>query len=323
MHRSLAGIPKLGSRAEHACHRVENGILHQRILMQLGQPRIVPGRLGIAAQLQKLQSVLGDAAKELQLRLAAVDSLFGENLCLFFLQRVQHVKATRGGEPQRSGRFAHCPHAHQPVQHVFALLQSEFVAQRAGRCLFGSAKAPALITDNRLDGRQQLGRRHHRNRHPRALEYRFNHFAVIVVGNDDAVLHRVAADDAACRNLQAEDRIGGRRQLMHHLARRRAAIESPRITLLQNDDAASLDLLVGRLHRRGDEVGEAHVGDEASALIHLQHRLFARLSIRQRAPCRSACRCRRRHKESVRSGRKRRARACGLRPPAPERSSDI
>ncbi len=67
---------------------------------------------------------------------------------------------------------------------------------------------------------------------------------------------------------------------MHQLAGGRAAVEEAWVGLFQNDHAGALDARVVGIDRRGDEVGEAHVGDKAAALVHLQHRLFARLPIR-------------------------------------------
>ena len=100
------------------------------------------------------------------------------------------------------------------------------------------------------------------------------------VRNDLAVLHGVSAHNAAGRNLQAEDRIAGGRELMHQLLRRRAAIERSLVALFQNHNAASLDALIAGIHRRGDKVGEGNIGDKASALLHLQHRLFALFPLR-------------------------------------------
>ncbi len=58
---------------------------------------------------------------------------------------------------------------------------------------------------------------------------------------------------------------------MHQLARGRAAIEGPGITFFDDYDAGALDSLIVGIHCRGDEIGEAHVGDEAAALLQLQH----------------------------------------------------
>ncbi len=96
-----------------------------------------------------------------------------------------------------------------------------------------------------------------------------------VVGNDDPVLHRVAADDAAGGNVETEDRIAGRRQLMHELLGGRTAIVDPGIVLLQDDHAAALDTLVPRIDRRRDEVGERHVRDEAAPLLDVQDRFLS------------------------------------------------
>ena len=60
---------------------------------------------------------------------------------------------------------------------------------------------------------------------------------------------------------------------------RRAAVELAGIRFLQNDHATALDARVIGLHGGGDDIGEAHVRDEAAALVHLQHRLGAVLPL--------------------------------------------
>ena len=62
---------------------------------------------------------------------------------------------------------------------------------------------------------------------------------------------------------------------MHQLAGGGATIEGAGVSLFDNHDAGSLNALVTGVNRGGDEVGEAHVGDEASALLDVEHRLFA------------------------------------------------
>ena len=63
---------------------------------------------------------------------------------------------------------------------------------------------------------------------------------------------------------------------MNQFLRRCAAIERTLVALFQNYDAASLDALIAGIDRGGNKVRAGNVGDEASALLHLQHRLFAR-----------------------------------------------
>ena len=72
-------------------------------------------------------------------------------------------------------------------------------------------------------------------------------------------------------HAQAEDRVAGRGQLVDQLARGRAAVEGAGVGFLQNDHAAALDARVVGVDGGGDEIGEAHVGDEAAALVDLQH----------------------------------------------------
>ena len=208
-------------------------------------------------------------------------SLLGKDCVLLFFQRIDLVIQSRRGEAQRSARLADGPQASEAMQRILALLDSELVTQRAGLGLLRSAEAAALIANDGLDRRQQLGRGHQRDRHARAFEHRFDHFAVAVVRNDDAVFDGVAADDAAGGNGHIEDGIGGGRELVHQLARRRPAIEGAGIALFDDHDARALDAFVAGIDRGGDEVGEAHVGDEASALLDVQASALRRLSIRR------------------------------------------
>ena len=96
-----------------------------------------------------------------------------------------------------------------------------------------------------------------------------------VARDDHAILDRIAADDPAGRHFEAEDRVAGGGKLVHQFARGRAAVEGAGVGLFQDDHAGALDARVVGFHRRRDEVGEPHVGDEAAALLHLQHGLFA------------------------------------------------
>src|SRR5208337_3361455 len=74
-------------------------------------------------------------------------------------------------------------------------------------------------------------------------------------------------------------RIAGRRKLVDHFSGWRAAIEDAGIGLFQNYDATALDPVIPGIDRRGDEIGEADVGDEAAALLHLQDGFLARLPL--------------------------------------------
>ena len=84
----------------------------------------------------------------------------------------------------------------EPVQRVFLLLDAQFVTRRAGRA-FAAAEPAALVKNHRLDGGKQFGGGHQADRDARAAEDGFDDFAVRIIRDDDAVLDRVAADDAA------------------------------------------------------------------------------------------------------------------------------
>ena len=120
------------------------------------------------------------------------------------------------------------------------MLDAQFVARRAGRAL-AAAKAAALIKNHRLDGGKQFRGSHQADRHARAAEDGFDDFAVRIIRDDDAVLDRVAADDAAGGNLQIEDRIVRGGKLVNEFFRGRAAIPDARIAFLENDHATALD----------------------------------------------------------------------------------
>ena len=113
------------------------------------------------------------------------------------------------------------------------------------------------------------------DRHARAPEDRFDDFAVGVVGDDDAVLDGVAADNAAGRDTQVEDagrrsrRAGGPASLVGVPRSKVPGSPSSRMTM----QVPLMRRVVG-INGGGDEVGEAHVGDEAAALFHLQQRLL-------------------------------------------------
>ena len=62
---------------------------------------------------------------------------------------------------------------------------------------------------------------------------------------------------------------------MDELLGRRTAVKDARVPLFEDHHAGALETRVVGIHRGGDEVGEAHVGDEPAALAHLQDRLAA------------------------------------------------
>ena len=54
-----------------------------------------------------------------------------------------------------------------------------------------------MVADDRLDGGEDLRRAHEGDGDAGAFEDRLDDLAVVEVGDDDAVLHGVAADDTA------------------------------------------------------------------------------------------------------------------------------
>ena len=71
------------------------------------------------------------------------------------------------------------------MQRVLALLDALLIAHGAGFCALGAAEALALVADDRLDGREQLGRRHQAHAHAGPPEDRIQHLAVIEVGDPE------------------------------------------------------------------------------------------------------------------------------------------
>src|SRR5208283_1518309 len=154
-------------------------------------------------------------------------------------------------------------------------LNSLLVTNRARFCSFRAAEAFALITDDRLDRGEQLGRGHQANRNAGAAEDRFNDFAVVESGDDDTVLDGVSTHDAAGGNFETEDGIAGGRKLVNQLLGRSSAIEGSFVAVLENDNATAFDARIVGVDCGGDEVGKGDVGDEPAAFFHLQPGLFA------------------------------------------------
>ena len=175
---------------------------------------------------------------------AALDAASLQNCGLLLFERVELVEQPRSGKAQRCGCFAGGPDIDQAMQRVFALLDALFVAERAGLGALGSAETLALVANDRLNRGEQLGCGHQSHRHARAAEDGLDNFAVVEVGNDHAVLHRVSADDAAGRDLQIEDGIAGGRKLMHQLFGGGAAVEGALVGLFENHHATALDARV-------------------------------------------------------------------------------
>ena len=272
---AMAGVPELGGGAEDVGLRVEDEILDERIALQRLVTRRITLRFGPGGEVDEFQRRLREGAEGLHLRHAAGDALLGELAVLDLLQRIEFVEEARGGETERRGRLASGPDIDQTLQAVLLLLQSLIVARRAWADARRAAEAAAVVADDGLDGREELGGGHDADGDAGTAEDRLDDLAVAVIGDDHAVLHGVAADDAAGRHLEAENRVSGRGKLVDHLARRHAAVIDAGVGFLEDHDAAAFDARIGAVDGGGREVGEAHVGDEAGALVYLEHRLFA------------------------------------------------
>ena len=184
------------------------------------------------------------------------------------------IKGARGLEAQRGGGLAGGPDIGQALGGVLLHLDALVVTGRAGFDAGRSAITAAVVADDRLDGGEQLGGGHQADRHARPGEDRLDDLAVGQVGHDHAVLDGVAADDAVGRDVEAEDRVVGVGELVDHLEGRRAAVEDARVSLLENHHAGGFDARVTGVHRGGEHVGDGHVGQEATALLDVQHRLL-------------------------------------------------
>ena len=187
-----------------------------------------------------------------------------------FFEGIEGVEEAGGGKAERGGGFAGGPDIDEAMQGVFALLNALLVADGAGLGAFSAAEALALVADDGLDGGEQLGRGHEADGDAGAAEDGLDDFAVVVVGDDDAVLDGVAAHDAAGGNLEVEDGVAGGGELVDELFGGGSAVEGAFVGVFEDDDATALDARVVRVDGGGDEVGEGDVGDEAAALVDLQ-----------------------------------------------------
>ena len=210
---------------------------------------------------------------------AALDALLLEERGLVFFEWIECVEEARCGKAERGSSFPGCPYVDEAMERIFALLDALFVADGAWPGARGAAEAFALIADDGLDGREQLGSGHETDTHAGAFEDGFDDFAVVVVGDDDAVLDGVSADDAVGWNLEVEDGVAGGGELMNQLFGGGSAIEGAGVAFFEDDDATALDAGIFRHDGGGDEVGEGDVGNEASALVDLQQGFFAGVPI--------------------------------------------
>ena len=266
----MAGVPELGGRAEDVGLGVHEHVLHERIGFEFGAARIV----FLEAQAARWRAARFLFSAFISAR-PPCDATLLEDRGLLLFERIELVEEAGGGKAERGGGLAGGPDIDQAVQRVFALLDALLVADGAGLGALSAAEALALVADDRLDGGEQLGRGHQADRDAGAAEDRFDDFAVVEVGDDHAVLDGVAAHDAAGGNLEAEDGVAGGGELVHQLFGWGAAVEDALVGLFQNHHATALDARVVGVDRGGDKVGEGDVGDEAAALVHLQHRLLA------------------------------------------------
>ncbi|OQC30369.1 MAG: hypothetical protein BWX70_01215 [Verrucomicrobia bacterium ADurb.Bin070] len=269
----MAGIPQLGRRAEHVAERAEPDVLHERIGLQRRDAGVVALGLGLAELAQQLDGVGLRLAQRLH-QGAARNALSRELAEHLSFDRRESVKGARGLEAERGGGLAGGPDIGQTLDGVLFHLDTEIVTGRTGLDAGGSAVAAAVVADDRLDGGEQLGSGHQADRHARPGEDRLDDLAVGQVGHDHAVLDGVAADDAAGRDVETEDRVVGVGELVDHLEGRRTAVEDARVGLLENHHAGGLDARIAGVNRGGEHVGDGHVGQESAALLDVQHRLL-------------------------------------------------
>src|SRR5262249_49745761 len=156
-------------------------------------------------------------AHGLEQRGATGDAARGHDFGLLLFERIEFVEDARRLEAQRGTGLARSPYVHQPMDDVLLQLETEFVAGRAWVGDGAPGEAPAPVTDDGLDGAEQLGGSHDGDRDARPPEDRLQDFAVAVAGDDHPILDGVAADDAAGRNAEAEDGVAGGGELMDEL----------------------------------------------------------------------------------------------------------
>ena len=268
-----AGVPQLGCGAKNVGQRVQQNETQKRIGFQLRSLGVVGRQSGWQAD--EIRRPFRRFALQLRARSRAGDSLSRQQFVSLALQRIEFIEGPCRRKSKRCAGLAGRPDVHQPVQRVFASLQPEFITHRSWRRRLRATEPPSLIPYDRLNRREQFRRRHNAHGHARPAKHGFNDLAVVVARQDDAIFHVVAADNPARRNAQAENRIAGRRKLMHQLSRGRAAIECAGIAFFQDHHAASLDPLVAGIDRGRHKVCEPNIGDEAPAFFHLQRRFFS------------------------------------------------
>src|SRR6266568_5082326 len=156
-------------------------------------------------QSEELDGALLTFAEGFHFGAAALDAAVFEELGLVFLEGVEVVEEACGCESQGCSGFAGGPDVDETVEGVFALLDALFVANGAGLGAFCSAEPAALVANDGLDSREQLGGGHETDGDARTAEHGFDDFAVIEVGNDDAILDGVAPDNAAGGDFETED----------------------------------------------------------------------------------------------------------------------
>src|ERR1039458_10134348 len=98
---------------------------------------------------------------------------------------------------------------------------------------------------------------------------------MVVIRNDDAVLHRVSTNNAAGRNLQVEDGVACGRKLVYQFLGGGSVVECALVGFFQNHNATALDARVVGGHGGGDEIRKRNIGNEPAALIYLQPGLLA------------------------------------------------
>ena len=158
--RAVAGGPQLGRRAEHVADGAQPDVRDERVGLELGNPDLVSRAFRLSLQAQELDGFRLGLAQGFHQGAAAAGTLFGEEAASLVLDERELVKSAGGLKAERGSSLARRPHVGEAVNRILLHLDAEVVAGRAGFDAGRAAVAAALVADDRLDGRKQLGRGH-------------------------------------------------------------------------------------------------------------------------------------------------------------------